>query len=70
MAGASTGLAENTESIPTNYAAVAGRHPRRNRIWDWDYTLAFLAAPVASMRDVENDGQGSRPSPRWKGKSA
>jgi hypothetical protein len=60
MAGASTGLAENTESIPTNYAAVAGRHPRRNRIWDWDYTLAFLAAPVASMRDVENDGTGEQ----------
>lgn len=60
LSGASTGLAENTESIPTNYAAAAGRHPRRDRSWDWDYTLAFLAAPVASMRDVENDGHGEQ----------
>ncbi|MEW5741960.1 MAG: hypothetical protein AB1938_23800 [Myxococcota bacterium] len=60
LAGASTGLSENTESIPTNYAAAAGRHPRRDRNWDWDYTLAFLTAPVASMRDVENDGSGEQ----------
>lgn len=60
LSGASTGLAENTESIPTNYAAVAARHPRRDRNWDWDYTLAFLTAPVSTMRDVENDGTGDQ----------
>ena len=60
LAGASTGLAENTESLPTNYAAAAARHPRRNRDWDWDYTLAVLTAPVDSMRDVDNDGSGAQ----------
>lgn len=60
LAGASTGLAENTESLPTNYAAAASRHPRRTRDWDWDYSLALLAAPVSTLRDVDNDGGGSQ----------
>lgn len=59
LAGAATGLSENIESLPSNFAAVASRHPRRTRRWDWDFTLAFLAAPVDSLRDVENDGGAS-----------
>ncbi len=56
LGGASVGLAENSESLPFNYAAVAHRHPRRSRGFDWDLTASVLFSPFPSLRDTDNEG--------------
>lgn len=58
LGGASVGLAENTESLPFNYAAAGNRSPRRKRQWDWDVTFALLTSPADGWRDVDNEGPG------------
>ena len=57
MAGASVAIAEGVESMPTNYAAVAHKSPRRKDRYDWDLGATFLSAPVAGFQDLENDGR-------------
>ena len=56
LGGAAVGLAENSESLPFNYASVAQRHPRRTRGFDWDLTASVLFSPVATLRDTDNEG--------------
>ena len=56
LGGAAVGLAENSESLPFNYAAVAQRHPRRSRGFDWDLTASVLFSPFPSHRDIDNEG--------------
>jgi hypothetical protein len=63
LGGAAVGLAENSESIPWNYASVAHRHPRRKG-FDWDLTAGVLFSPFPTLRDRDNDGsQGNIVSP-------
>jgi hypothetical protein len=56
MGGAAVGIAENSESLPFNYAAAAHRHPRRAGGFDWDITASVLFSPFPSMRDIDNEG--------------
>ena len=56
MGGAAVGLAENSESLPFNYAAAAQRSPRRKAGFDWDLTASVLLAPFPSLRDIDNEG--------------
>lgn len=55
LAGASVGLAENSESIPFNYATVAHRTPKRARGFDFDLNASVLFSPFPGMRDVDNE---------------
>ncbi len=67
MAGASVGLAENVESLPFNYAAVAHLWPFLKRRWDGDATLSLLFTPVSKMRDFDNDGRSANQGGRLEG---
>ncbi|MBK7859371.1 MAG: hypothetical protein IPJ65_12260 [Archangiaceae bacterium] len=57
MGGAAVGLAENSESLPFNYAAVAHRHPHRAGNFDFDFTAGVLFSPFTGLRDTDNEGQ-------------
>lgn len=57
LGGAAVGLAENSESLPFNYAAAAHRHPRRKAGFDWDLTASVLFSPWQQMRDTDNEGR-------------
>lgn len=57
MAGASVAIAEGVEAMPTNYAAVAHKNPRRKTRYDWDLGATFLTTPVPGFQDLENDGR-------------
>src|SRR5438132_2472963 len=56
LGGAAVALAENSESLPFNYAAAAHRHPRRKAGFDWDVTASVLFSPFPAMRDTDNEG--------------
>ncbi|MBL8952192.1 MAG: hypothetical protein JNK82_15525 [Myxococcaceae bacterium] len=56
MAGAAVGIAEGSESLPFNYAAVAQRHPRRKAGFDWDLNFSVLFSPFQTLRDIDNEG--------------
>ncbi len=57
MGGAAVGIAENSESLPFNYASVAQRHPRRKAGFDWDVTASVLFSPFPTLRDIDNEGK-------------
>jgi hypothetical protein len=56
LGGAAVGLAENSESLPFNYAAAAHRHPRRSGNFDFDLTTSVLFSPFPALRDTDNEG--------------
>ncbi len=55
LAGAAVGLAENSESIPFNYAAVAQRAVNRTRGFDFDLTAAIQLLPFDGLRNIDNE---------------
>jgi hypothetical protein len=55
LAGAAVGVAENSESLPFNYASVAQRSPHRARGFDIDVTFDVLFSPANQARDIDND---------------
>lgn len=67
LAGASVGIAEDVESLPFNYAAVAHQWPYLKKRWDAGATLGALFAPVKSMSDFDNDPSHIRNGNRVEG---